>query len=120
MPRSDAWVYAKPWKNWRRIFGHRRERARRGFSRYDVWNLDGYLAQVIADSLRELRLHGHGYPGAFNSYEEWAAVLSQIETPLRVWAETRHDMDLDEEDRWMERCHESLKLLNEYFFGLWD
>lgn len=120
MPRSDAWVYAKPWRNWRRILKHRRERARRGFSRYDAWNLESYLAQVIADSVRELRVNGHGYPACFNGVEEWNEVLERIEVPLRVWAETRHDMTLDEEERWEERCHEALKLLNEYFFALWD
>jgi hypothetical protein len=120
MARSDAFIYRQWWKHPFRVLEHRRERARRGFSRYDVWSLDGYLAQVIADSLRELRLNGHGYPGTFNNQDEWSKVLLGIETPLRIWAETHHDMDLDEEDRWMERCHESLKLLNEYFFGLWD
>lgn len=120
MPRSDAWVYRKPWRNWRRILRHRRERAQRGFSRYDVWNLDGYLAQVIADSLRELRTHGHGYPGTFPNQEAWNRVLEEIERPLRVWAETQLDMDADEMERWVSRCREALRLLSENFFWLWD
>ena len=120
MPRSDAWVYSKWWRNWRRVIRHRRQRARRGFSSYDAWNLDGYLAQMIADSVRWLRENGHGYPSSFNGIEEWNAVLERIEVPLRVWAEQRHDMDLDEEERWADRCHEALKLLTEHFFALWD
>lgn len=121
MPRSDAWVYARPLRNWRRIIRHRRQRASRGFSTYDAWNLDGYLAQVIADGMAHLMKHSHGYPGSFSCEEEWKSALARIEVPLRVWAECKFDMmDLDEERRWEERCHEALSLLNEVFFGLWD
>lgn len=125
MPRSDSWVYrSNRWRDvpstLRRVIRHRRARARRGFSGYDAWNLDGYLAQVIADGARWLRENSHGYPADLNGIEEWKAVLERIETPLRVWAEQRHDMTLDEEERWEERCREALALFGEYFFALWD
>lgn len=118
--KSDRWVYEKPLRNWRRILKHRRQRARRGFSDYDVWNLDGYLAQMIADTVAHLRAHGHGYPGNLSNEAEWDAILKRIEVPLRSWAEHKHDMDPDEEDRWMERCRDALELFREYFFTLWD
>ena len=121
MARSDAWVYAKPWKNWRRILRHRRQRVKRGFSGYDAWNLDTFLAQVIADSMAWLRENGHGYPAEEGMTEErWNEILTEIEVPLRAWAELKHDMDLDEEERWVVRCDHSLELFKRYFFSMWD
>lgn len=118
--KSDAWVHSKPFRNWRRILQHRSQRSRRGFSTYDVWNLDGFLAQTIADTIAHLRDHGHGYPGNVSGEEEWNDILTRIEVPLRSWAEHHYDMDLDEEDRWMSRCNEALELFREHFFSLWD
>jgi len=85
-----------------------------------VWNLDGYLAQTIADTVKRLRETDHGYPADVGSMVAWHDILTRIETPLRMWAECHHDMDSEEEERWMRRCLESLELLKTHFFGLWD
>lgn len=103
-----------------RLWRHRWQRAHRGFSVYDTWNLDRYLAQVIADSMAYLRGNCHGYPVSLPNEEAWQAILSRIEDPLRIWAEQSHDMDSDEMERWLDRCDESLGLLRQYFFDMWD
>lgn len=121
MARPDSHVYHQWWKHPMRVFRHWRQRAQRGFSVYDTWSLDRHLAGVIAHSVAHLRDHTHGYPGEEGmTKEKWHAILTEIETPLRVWAELAHDMDPSEEDRWVDRCEKSLELFKEYFFGLWD
>lgn len=47
----------------------RSQRLRRGFSDYDVWNMDYYLLCIIPGMLRVLAKNSIGYAGYFWSYD---------------------------------------------------
>ena len=55
------------------------QRARRGYSERDVWNLDHYLATVIAGGCRALAADTHGYPNSGPddpfTFEDWQKEL---------------------------------------------
>ena len=92
------------------------ERGRRGWSVRDVWCLDGYIAQVMSESLAHLRAHGHGYPGELTA-EQWDAILADMESGFRRWANHWDDPDDEEAYRQVRR---SIRLMHRWFGHLWD
>lgn len=116
----------RPWQAAR----HRIQRARRGWSDADTWNLDTYLTQLIAGALTHLADRSHGYP-AESSPEEWAQVLQRIAGPLAAYGrcdwETA-DEDLDEYleeyrarvDAGLLAAQGALRLLAKHLADLWD
>jgi len=57
---------------------HERERATQGFSTYDWWNFNSYLSFVITGGLKKFLADGNGYPGAFESVDEWNVILEKM------------------------------------------
>lgn len=57
---------------------HSFQRAFRGYADCDTWGFDSYLSEVIANGLKHLKKYTHGYPGDFNSPEEWEAALQTM------------------------------------------
>jgi hypothetical protein len=53
---------------------HTAQRATRGFSDWDWWSFDTYIAWVIANGLRKFRDDGIGYPG-YMTEEQWVMIL---------------------------------------------
>lgn len=68
-----AWYYYIPW--FFRTLKFCIQRARRGFSDYDVWNLDSYLAILIKESLVHLANTAHGHPNNTDDMESWKRTL---------------------------------------------
>ncbi len=92
------------------------ERGRRGWSVQDTWNLDGYIARVMAESLAYLRVHAHGYPADLTA-EKWDAILADMESGFRRWVDHYDDPDEGEAYRQVQR---SIRLMHRHFAGLWD
>ena len=91
---------------------HFYERARYGVSYLDVWNLDNYLAQVIARGTSQLADNAHGYPPHLTP-ESWSAILRD----LAGYFQRYHDASFDDKHVDMERGFELLKI---HFPALWD
>ena len=61
-------------------------RGKQGWSAYDTWNLDYYLAKVIRDSITYMKKYQHGIPATSNTgvveidYDEkrWKEILDTI------------------------------------------
>ena len=110
------WAYARKWM-W--------QRARHGYNDPDMWSLDHTLARLIIEGTSRLQ-KGIGYPGNGITFEEWHAVLVQIETGFRnrlALIEMDYPRDdwhwpptPEEEAEWDRAC----KLLIEHFWSLWD
>jgi hypothetical protein len=88
-------LYAKPEgrmgpikriKWWFRRRAYIRQRAKHGFSNYDVWDFDAYLAEVIAGGLEYLAEHHNSYPDEY-SPELWGDKLSEIAKCFRRYNE---------------------------------
>ena len=53
------------------------QRGWRGYSDFDVWSFDYYLADVISKGCKQLAKETHGYP-CESSPEEWDIILKKI------------------------------------------
>lgn len=110
-----------PWKypsNWIRNtslffrqFKWAYQRITRGFCDSDYWDLDHFLAELMAQSIKKLADETHGYPGTdeFPTYESWKDYLYEIVEKLRfslnedmynpyehLWLKTFEGKDLSE------------------------
>ena len=75
------WYPSNWWSNIRyffRTFKWAWQRATRGYSDRDTWNLDTYLVNLLITSLSQFRTETMGYPGYMESEEEWYAILDKI------------------------------------------
>lgn len=79
-------LYAKPGykmglfkriKWWFRRAKFARQRARWGFSEYDVWNMDAYLADLLRDMCAYWAKHHNSHPYEVTA-EEWQQILINI------------------------------------------
>lgn len=72
------------------------QRARRGHSDRDTWNLGAYLVDVIAGSVERFAELTNGHPAELTP-EEWDDILAQISGGIRSAVQRLNDSDLDKE-----------------------
>ena len=87
---SDKVAMYYPWKYIRNLpkniesvirrFKWAYQRITKGYANCDLWNLDHYLAKLIASAVRELAETGMGFPGdeEFPTEESWEEYLKTI------------------------------------------
>lgn len=103
-----AWYYYIPW--FFRTLKFCIQRARRGFSDYDVWNLDSYLAILIKESLVHLADTAHGYPNNTDDMESWKRTLiNTAEYFHKYYEEEEVDQSNDAYIRYLQLKQELLK-----------
>jgi hypothetical protein len=98
---------------------HRAERATNGFSKYDWWSFDTYLAWVIAGGLKKFRTEGHGYPADVTE-QEWNILLDVMIEGFEGWLEKFETKTLDEEEELRKKLNVALDIFRVYFVSLWD
>ncbi|GGR51627.1 hypothetical protein [Streptomyces roseolus] len=129
LAEADQWAREHPWhsrlRGWRyraqrcwvrlkREPRHRWERARRGFSRMDVWGFDHYIAGVIAAACDQLRA-GHSHPNDMTA-EEWETFLEGIAVELRRYADSDNFLDADAHAAGVAAMHR----FADRFSDMWD
>lgn len=88
-------------------------RGRHGWAPRDCWELDGYLARVMGESLHHLAETEHGWPGWENQdFEDWVAELHMHADDLLIYAERHFVDDCDPRP--------TLRRLAEIWWHLWD
>lgn len=116
------------------------QKHKKGYNYESLWDLDHYLAKLLADSIRELSVVTHGYPPdivypsnwdsltpeqADESFEAWKNILVEIADGLQAYV----DFDkmkiepytyTEEFDKVMERVRNSFRLMGEHLPGMWD
>lgn len=103
--RWSSWKYPSNWtRNMRAFFRQFKwayQRVTRGFCDYDYWDLDTYLSELLAQSLKKLADDGNGYPGTeeFPTYESWQEYLYKIVDLLRF--SLNENMPNEYEEAWM-------------------
>lgn len=117
------------------------QRAKRGYSDSDLFNLDEYILELFPRMLRDFSKQTRRYPGVFNSMEEWRDTLEQMAQHFeRASASYQEDKEnkLKQEYRtykinlkdylmrlgrihWKrdESLQKGLELLSEHFHRLW-
>jgi len=54
------------------------QRGKRGYADCDLWNFDTYLEKVLSKGLRDFAKNASGYPGGFDTFENWQVQLNNI------------------------------------------
>lgn len=118
-----------------RFEGWKQQRIERGFDDTELWNLDGTILSFIIPRLKAFRKEAHGYPGGFNSFEEWISAVDEM-----IWAmewynsdEMHEDYQKDEHGNFLkdennnlipteerQRAMNGWALFCNNFFGLWS
>lgn len=114
------------------------QRLFRGYDDRAWWNMDGYLASIIAKLSKELRKKGHGAPttiytelgfdasktGSYSEEEQllaeekWDKILLDIEEGFQQYLEINNYMLYPDAD--LEKFNKAFDLLRKYFSNLWD
>lgn len=103
-----SWHYPKYWgKNMRiffRQFKWAYQRITKGYCDCDWYDLDTYLAQLMADTIDDLAEYGIGYPGTgeFDTPEKWKAYLKKIVLKLRY---SLSELPNEYEEVWLAIFH---------------
>lgn len=126
--RFFRWNYPRRWVNGTVIPAY--ERARFGFSRWDViaLGIDKTLLPNLGDAMVYLAGHGHGHPLTFQTYEEWADLLrlhGQALQQLRVdvYDGAPATAGLTPEELYEAIDHgvrDALAFIAEHYGSLWD
>lgn len=141
-----TWRYEKVEFFIRNTFPGYFRRARKGYARHDLWNLDYYLANLLENSIRELSEDVHGHPCDLNSLEEWQEILCQISNTFHqakqvmdseiILTNTKSQYKrmkamVDKNPEVWEKTivytpaetkefYKGFDLFKKYFFGMWD
>lgn len=84
------------------------------------WNLDIFLAQTIAEKLRNFISNSCGHPGEYTQ-ESWEQKLESIVTRLERYSQKFElDLGFDEEFEIVKAGQEALHELADIFPALWD
>lgn len=126
MEDPSKWVYDTQRFNYN-IALHEDQRVNNGFSDYDAFNGDNYLAWVIVGICKSLK-NGHGYPAELGNdgWDEWMSILDEMIEGFEIHNEepwvlgdtvennrARIDIQRAKTDR-------ALELFAKYFGSLWD
>lgn len=118
---ADGWIYTSPYRKFTRkwwvwwltipkvALRHWVERAMRGYSTYDMYNANYYLADVIAGGAYWMFANAHGHPDRM-TYEEWLDILLEIRDGFS--ARDKYDDLAIPDVAW--------DLLRENFASIWD
>lgn len=104
-----SWHYPKYWgKNlgiFFRQFKWAYQRITKGYCDFDWYDLDTYLAQLMANAIDDLAEYGMGYPGTgeFDTPEKWKAYLKKIVLKLRY---SLSDLPNEYEEAWLTTFHD--------------
>jgi hypothetical protein len=93
------------------------QRGRRGWADTDVWDLDGYIARVLSQSIAHLAETDHGYPGyePWDTPEKWKAHLLDLSERLTAW-----DKDFFSDKAFKATAAAFGEAMAEVFGHLWD
>ena len=110
----------------RRRAKFRRQRITRGFSDWDWWDLDYFLCNLLAKSLRHYATHtiGHSLAVAptFEEYQERILHLADMFEKMANWeADNADRRDYEQESKELgELTKKAFAELGEVFWSLWD
>lgn len=85
------------------------QRATRGYSDHDTWNLDTYYSDMLIASLSQFRAETMGYPGYMEDIEEWYAILDKI---IFLLKQANEDEPLEEKNELAEWHEKYLDMKN--------
>ncbi len=103
------------------------QRAFRGWSDEDWWNMAQYLSTITLPMLKRFKEQTHGYPGwgRASTPEKWDTLLDEMigafEAAKRV-TDDEYNLEtwFEDSERDMETFRTKSKIFMKWFFYLWD
>lgn len=118
-PYTKKYYLTHPWE-WVRSFLHSlkysRQRARKGYSDYDVWDIDYWFLSTAPKMLHELADKTYSIPLNL-SEEEWKMTLNTMAEHFERALSYIERFDKEEDMRI--EFEAGMKLFTKYFFDLW-
>lgn len=104
------------------------ERGCKGYCYEDLWEFNNWLSNLIANGLREFKQNCHTYPNDCDNWEEWMAILGEMIECFEEQSKNIENLpDKNLIETWnkrraykKEKLHRGLKLLEKYYYDLWD
>lgn len=113
----------------------KKERAKKGYCRQDVWNINDWFLDIIPKILKDFNEGRFGHPCDLSN-EEWGNIIKRIifcfeeanedtcsqmngfnfETDYKKW----HERETEIEKYQNDMKNEGLELFSKYFWNLWD
>ena len=102
------------------------QRGRRGWSDYDLMDLNCYVAEMMVTALARLKINTGGFPGNLaelgteKGHRAWLDILSKMIAGFEAYLKLQN-MDYAEEERSSleSEYFEGLNLFRKYFNDLW-
>lgn len=94
----------------------RKQRLERGFDGSELWSLKDTITNFILPRLKAFAGNPCGYPGCFDSPDEWDEILGKMIRAFEISQKEECGILTDEEG---EEFDEGIALFGEYFFHLW-
>lgn len=101
------------------------QRAMRGYSDSDVWNMFGWFITTVEPMLKDLLESHYGYPGDMTN-EEFEDKLRELLKYIDGMKEREYEEEMtveDIEEGYKMQCENKdkfFKLFSELFYALWD
>lgn len=90
-------------------------RGKRGYAHSDCWNLDTYIAEVLAGGIKDIKETTIGYPFE-SSEEEWSQILEELAAGFEYYYKNKFD---DDNYAITKKINKTLILFSEWFQSLW-
>ena len=90
-----------------RSFKRAWQRATKGYSDSDLWELGFYYSNLMIASLTQFRASIIGYPSYMNSIDEWYAILDKI---ILLLKQANEEEPLEEKNEFAEWYEEYVKI----------
>lgn len=110
------------WEKPMRKIKYAYQRIVRGYDDRAKYSLYNFIVEISIPILKEYRNNDAGYPGIFNSKEEWNVILDKIIFAFEIikkdeywYSENRKTYKKD-----VKTIKEGLSMFSKYFMQLWD
>ncbi len=98
---------------------HRSERSENGFSTFDWWSFDTYIAGVIGRAVLKFRDDGMGHPPNMTE-EEFNTLCTEIGEPLIAYGDQKFTVKAKEEEELYENAIDAMKRFSDVLGYWWD
>lgn len=103
------------------------ERGRKGYCYSDLWEFDNWLSSLIARGLREFKQNCYSYPNDIDDWDKWMMVLNEMIDCFEEQSRKIENINNNFMETYNKRMaikkmklHKGLKLLEKYYYDLWD
>lgn len=114
----------------------RKERAKKGYCKEDIWNINDWFLNIIPRILKDFNESRNGYPCNLSD-EEWDNIIKRMifcfeEANEDTCSQTNEiEFEIEDYEKWLKReaeidkyrndmKNEGLELFSKYFWNLWD